>query len=74
MPMSAALESQLDLVKAHIARVSALDGDGLLALNAAFMMYGHVLVLDDGARIDPTIAADGNNRGIGACRVKYYIP
>ena len=65
MPMSAALESQLDLVKAHIARVSALDGDGLLALNAAFMMDGHVLVLDDGARIDPTIelvfAADGGH-------------
>ncbi|MDA0367366.1 MAG: Fe-S cluster assembly protein SufD [Proteobacteria bacterium] len=65
MPMSVALDSHTDLLKAHIARVSALDGDGLLALNAAFMMDGYVLVLDDGAQVAPTIeivfAADGGS-------------
>ncbi|NQV82033.1 MAG: Fe-S cluster assembly protein SufD, partial [Alphaproteobacteria bacterium] len=65
LPMSAALDSHADLLKAHIARVSALDGDGLLALNAAFMMDGYVLLLDDGAQVVPTIeivfAADGGS-------------
>jgi Fe-S cluster assembly protein SufD len=63
VPMSAALDSHSDLLKDHISRVAALDGDGLLALNAAFMMDGYVFVVDDGAKIDAPIevifAGDG---------------
>lgn len=63
MPMSAALDTHSDVLKDHITRIAALDGNGLLALNAAFMMDGYVLVVDDAAAIDPTIevifAGDG---------------
>jgi len=63
MPMSAALDTHSDVLRDHITRIAALDGNGLLALNAAFMMDGYVLVVDDAAAIDPTIevifAGDG---------------
>jgi Fe-S cluster assembly protein SufD len=63
VPMSVALDSHSDLLKDHVSRVAALDGDGLIALNAAFMMDGYVLIVDDAAAIDPTIevifAGDG---------------
>ncbi len=63
MPMSTALDTHSDVLKDHITRIAALDGNGLLALNAAFMMDGYVLVVDDAAVIDPTIevifAGDG---------------
>jgi Fe-S cluster assembly protein SufD len=63
LPMSVALGSHADLLQDHVARVTALDGDGLLALNAAFMMDGYVLIVDDAATIEPTIevvfAGDG---------------
>jgi Fe-S cluster assembly protein SufD len=63
VPMSTALESHSDLLKDHISRIAALDGDGLVALNAAFMMDGYVLIVDDAAKVDPTIevifAGDG---------------
>jgi Fe-S cluster assembly protein SufD len=53
LPMSAALDRHGDLLKEHLAH--ALDGDGLAALNAAFMMDGYVLVVDAGVRVDPVI-------------------
>jgi Fe-S cluster assembly protein SufD len=63
LPMSAALNSHSDLLKDHVSRVAALDGDGITALNAAFMMDGYVLIVDDAATIEPTIevifAGDG---------------
>ena len=63
VPMSAALESHSDLLQDHVNRITALDGDGLVALNTAFMMDGYVLIVDDAAKIDPTIevifAGDG---------------
>jgi len=63
VPMSAALETHGEVLKDHIARIAALDGNGLLALNAAFMMDGYVLILDDAVAVDATIevifAGDG---------------
>ncbi|MEQ8249014.1 MAG: Fe-S cluster assembly protein SufD [Alphaproteobacteria bacterium] len=65
VPMSVALQSVPDLIEAHVARVSALDGDGLLALNAAFMMDGYVLLLDEGTHVESTVelvfATDGGS-------------
>jgi Fe-S cluster assembly protein SufD len=68
LPMSAALDSHGDVLKDHITRIAALDGNGLLALNAAFMMDGYVLVLDDGATVEPAIevifAGDGGQGAV----------
>jgi len=52
LPMSAALDSHADALRT---RLGATDGDGLAALNAAFMMDGYVLLLDDGAVVEPAI-------------------
>lgn len=63
VPMSVALDSYGHLLQDHITRISGLDGNGLVALNTAFMMDGYVLIVDDAAKVDPTIevifAGDG---------------
>ena len=70
VPMSAALDSHGVLLQDHITRISGLDGNGLVALNTAFMMDGYVLIVDEDAKVDPTIevifAGDGG-RGLWRC-------
>ena len=50
-----ALTTHGDLVRPHLERISSLEGESLLALNAAFMMNGYVVALGDGVQVDAPI-------------------
>ena len=47
-----ALTTHSALVRSHLERISSLEGEALLALNAAFMMNGYVVAVDDGVQLD----------------------
>ena len=50
-----ALATHGDIVRPHLERISSLEGQSLLALNAAFMMNGYVVAVDDGVQLDDPI-------------------
>jgi len=50
-----ALTTHGDLVRPHLERISALEGQPLLALNTAFMMNGYVVVVDDGVCLEDPV-------------------